>query len=160
MLILGFGRGSLSGDVCGWREIKMASVLSAKLVCFSGCWGMAGVLLSTCRKLPPGVYTTALFVGEGKSAATFYLVCTELFFCIKLRISGWLLCCSLELPQNFLISGASSSFSRVTAAISRYSQWVCFFFLFWTPQKNQKACLQLSLLSVKDWRWLCCSTDV
>lgn len=114
----------------------MASVLSAKLVCFSGCWGMAGVLLSTCRKLPPGVYTTALFVGQGKSAATFYLVCTELFFCIKLSISGWLLCCSLELPQDFLISGASSSFSRVTAAISRYSQWV-FFVL--NPTKEPKS---------------------
>lgn len=54
----------------------MASVLCAKLVCFSGCWGMACILLCICRKLPPCVYTTALFFGQGRSAASFYFVCT------------------------------------------------------------------------------------
>lgn len=44
----------------------MASVLCARLVCFSGCWGLACVLLSICRKLPPCVYTTGLFVVHGK----------------------------------------------------------------------------------------------
>lgn len=34
------------------------------------------------------------------------------------------------------------------------------FFSFWAPWKKQNACLQLGLLSVKEWRWLCCSSDV
>lgn len=153
MIILGFWRGSLGGDVCGWQEIKMASVLCAKLVCFSGCWGMIWVLPSICRKLPPGVYTTALFVGQSRSAATFYFVCTGLFIKLSQYIR-MLLCCSLELPQDFLISGVSSSFPRVTAAILRYFQCP---FSFWTPQKSLSSAF---LQSVKDWKRLCCSTDV
>lgn len=129
---------------------------SVKLVCFSGCWVMACIiLLCLGRKLPPCVYTAVHFVGQGRSATTLALhaeYCSSASNLVS--ISGWFFYCSLPgAPRG---SSHFCCFQFVPKSHCSYLQIISFFFL--NPTKEIKTLSSDG--SAKCKRCLCCSTGV
>ena len=133
---------------------------SAKVVCFSGCWVMliyfSSILVGSC--LPAYIPLLILLVRKVSCYPSF--ACTVLLFCIKFSqyIRMVLLLLAYWTSQrifSFLLFPVLSQDSQQLSPDT-----LNFFFLFETHKRNKKTCLQMGLLSVKDWRWLCCSTDV